>query len=110
VIGGLFNSLDQPPEYTRYLDNGAVLRRSIVSRLGHQVALSDDPKQESGIAIVTKDATVGIGLNAREEKLFVHANGGIEISTDGELKLSAAKMTIQADGQLVLKGAQIKLN
>ena len=39
VIGGLFNGTDKPPAYSHYLDNGQVHRRSIVSRLGHQIAL-----------------------------------------------------------------------
>lgn len=110
VVGGLFNGVDKPPAYDLYLDNGAVHRRAIVSRLGHQVALSDDPNNESGIAIVTKDATVAIGLNARDKKLMLTCQGEVEIRSDGEMKLSGPKITMQADGELVLKGAQIKLN
>ena len=110
VVGGLFNGTDKPPAYSHVLDNGSVHRRSIVSRLGHQIALSDDPNNESGIAIVTKDATVAIGLNARDKMLTVVCHGDVEIKAGGEMKLSGSKITMQADGELVLKGAQIKLN
>jgi uncharacterized protein involved in type VI secretion and phage assembly len=110
VVGGLFNGADKPPAYRHYLDHGAVHRRSIVSRLGHQIALSDDAANESGIAIVTKDATVAIGLNARDRKLTLTCQGAVEINADTEMKISAPKITMQADGELILKGAQIKLN
>jgi phage protein D len=110
VVGGLFNATDKPPAYSHVLDNGSVHRRSIVSRLGHQIALSDDPNNESGIAIVTKDATVAIGLNARDKMLTVVSHGDVEIKAGGEMKLSGSKITVQADGELVLKGTQIKLN
>lgn len=110
VVGGLFNGVDKPPAYDRYLDNGAVLRRAIVSRLGHQIALSDDAKNESGISLVTKNGTVGISLNAKDQKLILSCNGAIEIQAVGEMKLSGSKITIEATGELVLKGKQIKLN
>ena len=110
VVGGLFNGSDKPPAYSHYLDNGQVHRRSIVSRLGHQIALSDDSGNESGIAIVTKDATVSIGLNARDKKLSLVCQGEIEIKADGEMKISGPKITMQAEGELILKGSQIKLN
>lgn len=110
VVGGLFNGVDKPPAYDMYLDRGAVNRRAIVSRLGHQVALSDDPIRESGITLMTKDGTVAIGLDARDKKLVLQCQGEIEIRADTEMKLSGRKITVQADGELILKGAQIKLN
>jgi len=110
VVGGLFNGVDKPPAHSHFFDNGAVLRRSIVSRLGHQLAFSDDANKESGITLVTKDATVGIGLNARDKRLVLHSNGSIEADANGDLKITAANITLEASGQLVLKGGTIKLN
>ena len=65
----------------------------------------------SGIAIVTEGRRRWpIGLNARDKKLTLVSHGDIEIRSKGEMTLSGPKITMQADGELILKGAQIKLN
>jgi phage protein D len=110
VVGGLFNGVDAPPTYEHLLDNGAVIGRSIVSRLGHEIIFNDDAQNHSGIAITTEGATVSVNLDAREQRLFIQSDGSVVVQAAGELKLKGEKVTIQADGELVLKGAQIKLN
>lgn len=109
VVGGLFNSIDMPPTYEHLLDNGAVLGRSIVSRLGHEITFNDG-REHSGITLSTDGATVGVNLNALDQKLSLRSDGSIEIHSDGELKVSASKISLVADGELVLKGARISLN
>lgn len=109
VIGGLFNGIDTPPQYDQLLDNGAVTGRGIYSRLGHRVLLHD-AQDISGITLMTADGDVSIGLNAKDKKLVVQCQGAIEIDAQGEMKLHGSKVTVQADGELILKGATIKLN
>jgi phage protein D len=113
VVGGLFNKTDQPPVYGQYLDNGAVTGRAIVSRQGHQLVMHD-ANDLSGITISVLDAdrrtVVSIGLNALEEKLVIRAQGAIDIDAGGEVTLRGSKVTVQSDGDLVLKGKRITLN
>jgi phage protein D len=109
VVGGLFNHIDKPPTYDHFLDNGSVIKRAVVSRLGHQL-LFNDSTDLSGVGLSTSGGEVNVGLNAGDRKLYLQSDDSIEIVAGGTLKISAAKIQIEADGELVLKGAQIKLN
>jgi uncharacterized protein (DUF2345 family) len=53
---------------------------------------------------------VSIGLNAKDKKLVIQTEDAVEITAMGDITLKGANVTVQADSQLVLKGAQIKLN
>ena len=113
VIGGLFNKTDQPPNYAQYLDNGSVTGRAIVSRQGHQLAMHD-ARDESGITLGAVDdggtTVVRIALDALDEKLVIRTKGAIELVADGEMTLRGSRVTVQSQGDLVLKGTTIKLN
>lgn len=109
VVGGLFNPIDMPPTYEHFLDNGGVIGRAIVSRLGHEITFNDG-QEHSGITLNTDGGTVSVNLNALNQKLSLRSDGSIEIEATGELKLKGSKVTVQADGELVLKGAKISLN
>ena len=113
VIGGLFNSIDKPPGYGAYLDDGAVTGRGIWSRNGHRITLHD-ADDTAGIILRAVDgqggSVVSIGLNAKDRKLVVTSEGDIELEALGDITLKGANVTVQADRDLVLKGTTIKLN
>jgi phage protein D/phage baseplate assembly protein gpV len=113
VIGGLYNPIDKPPAYDSYLDNGTVTGRVIRSRSGHEISLHDAPDR-GGIVIHVVDGdkqnVVSIGLNSVDEKLAVFSSGDVDVRADGNISVHGRKVTIEADGELVLKGATIKLN
>jgi uncharacterized protein involved in type VI secretion and phage assembly len=113
VVGGIFNKTDMPPTYGQFLDNGAVTGRGIWSRKGHRITLHD-ADDSAGIVIRAADgaggSVVSIGLNATDRKLVIQSEGAVEVEAIGDITLKGANVTVQADGQLVLKGSQIKLN
>jgi phage protein D/phage baseplate assembly protein gpV len=109
VVGGLFNGLDEPPSYGQWLDNGAVTGRGIYSRKGHFVELWDGD-DISGVHVATAGDEASLALDARDRKLVLQSAGAFEVSADGEITIHGSKITVQADGNLVLKGAQIQLN
>jgi uncharacterized protein involved in type VI secretion and phage assembly len=109
VVGGTFNGKDTPPTYSQWLDNGAVRGRGIYSRNGHALEFWDSDDQDS-VSLATAKSDVSIALDAKDRKLVLLSEGAIQIGADNELKIHAAKITLEADGQLVLKGSQITLN
>lgn len=112
VVGGLFNKIDLPPTYSQFLKDGAVVGRGIFSRKGHRLVFHD-ADDVGGIvlsAVDGEDSAVSIDLNSLDRKLVVQSKGAIDIDAVGEITLHGSKITIKADGDLVLTGAQIKLN
>ena len=113
VLGGLFNAIDKPPEYGQFLDNGRVTGRSITSRKGHEINFLDGD-DNSGLTIhVVSDSglpVVSIGFNATDNKLVIQSEGNVEVQAEREIKLTANKITVQAQGDLVLKGGMVKIN
>jgi phage protein D/phage baseplate assembly protein gpV len=109
VIGGLFNGIDQPPTYSQWLDNGAVTGRGIYSRKGHFLEFWDDDGHNMAV-LSTAGAEASLAVDAANRKVVIQSDGAVEITAQGELKVHASKITLEADGQLVLKGAQITLN
>jgi phage protein D len=113
VFGGLFNTLDKPPEYGHFLDDGRVVGRSIVSRKGHEINFFDaDDNSALTIHVVGGSGTpvVSIGLNADDSKLVIQSEGNVDVTAEKEINLKASKITVQADGDLVLKGGMVKIN
>ena len=113
VIGGLFNKTDMPPEHGSFLKDGAVNGRGIWSRKGHVVTLHDG-EDVSGIILRAVgdngESLVSIGLNAKERKLVVTSDDAIEVEALGDVSIRGRNIAIEADAELVLKGATIKLN
>ncbi len=113
VLGGLFNSIDKPPTYEQFLDNGRVTGRTITSRKGHEIAFLDKD-DNSGITIqVVSDSklpVVSIGFNATDQKLVVQSEGNVDVEAQGEINLKAPNITVQAQSKLVLKGGMVEIN
>jgi uncharacterized protein involved in type VI secretion and phage assembly len=113
VIGGLFNRADKPPTYGHFLDDGRVVGRAIVSRRGHEINFHDaDDKSGMTIHVVSDSRlpVVSIGLNATDNKLVIQSEGNVDVQAEGEINLTGKKITVQAQGDLVLKGGMVKIN
>jgi phage protein D len=109
VIGGLYNGKDKPRLGDGLLDNGTVKRRGFVSRKGHRAVFLDGPDQ-SGIALLTGDDRIRIALKETGTVLHLFSDGTIEIESTRDLSLkSKAGITIEATGQLQLKGATVAI-
>lgn len=94
VIGGLWNGVDSPPKKNSEISvGGRVTQRIIRSRTGHLVIL-DDSDGQSGITLQDKNGNK-ISIDSNANKLTIQVSGDI---------------SIQAGGQVQIKGAMINLN
>jgi len=104
VIGGLWNGRDMPRLGDGLFDAGRVLRRGIVSRLGHRIVFMDDDSQ-SGVCLLSGDDSLRLALKQSDRTITVHSDGSISITSGGEIAIDAGgDMTISAAGSLTLKG------
>ena len=93
MLGGLWNGEDTPPESNA---DGKNDRRSITSRSGHVIRLTDTDGEEQ-IEIIDSSANNSIVISTKDNSIKVSADGDITIKAGG-------KLTLQADGQLIIKG------
>jgi len=94
VIGGLWNGQDAPPKKNAEITvGGKVTQRIIRSRAGHMVIL-DDSDGQSGITLQDKNGNK-LTLDSNANKFSIQVSGDI---------------SIQASGQVEIKGAMINLN
>jgi uncharacterized protein involved in type VI secretion and phage assembly len=89
VLGALWNGKEKPPEANGDGKNNV---RSIKSRSGHIIRLDDTDGAEK-IEIIDKSGNNKIVIDA--------ANNKIEITSDKDITLSAAKGTIKLDAQKI---------
>lgn len=116
IIGTLWNQEAIPPVSND--DNNDI--KKIRSRSGHEIIFndSDNPKLEiltnSGHKVVLDDST-------GSEKILIEDSGGssleldtsskaIKISADMDVSIEATNITLKASGELVLKGAIVRIN
>ena len=113
VLGGLFNSIDKPPTYEQFLDDGKVTGRTITSRKGHEITFLDKD-DNSGITIHVVDGSkvpvVSIGFNATDQKLVIQSEGNVDVEAQKEINLKAPNITVQAQSKLVLKCGMVEIN
>jgi len=125
VLGALWNGKDKPPETN---SDGKNDRRSLTSRSGHVIRLTDtkgeerieilDKSGKNSVVIDTKSNTVTVSadadvvVRATKGKLTLAGDGGVEISSaKGDVKVTAGKgMDVKANAKLVLKGATVDIN
>lgn len=125
VLGSLWNGKDKPPE-----DNGDGKndRRSLTSRSGHVIRLTDTSGEEkveiidkggaNSLVIDTAKNTVTISadtdvvIRAAKGKLTLSGEQGVEIAAkSGDVKITAGvNANVEAKAQLVLKGATVDIN
>ena len=118
VIGGLHNGVDKPKLGDDLLDNGAVKRRGIVSRKGHKLVFLD-AADKSGIALISSDGKIRIGLKETDGELHIVCDGKVVIESTGDMELSAqgslalsgdSGVTIKSSANVEVSGQMIKLN
>lgn len=134
VLGGLWNGKDKPNlgNAGDLLSSGKVNRRGFVSAAGHKIVFLDGPKK--GVLVATKDNKYRLSLNetkatiriisdgkleldAKQDIMIstkanvnVDAKGNVKMSAKGNLDVDAMKVSINAKGDMELKGMVIKLN
>ena len=118
MIGGLYNGVDKPNQGSGLLDNGKVTRRGIVSRKGHKLIFLEG-EQKSGIALISSDGKIRIGLKETDGELHIVCDGTIVIESTGDMKLTSqgslelsgsSGVKIESSAVLELSGQMIKLN
>lgn len=109
ILGGMWNGTDKPPGAATAVDanSGAVISRSLTSRKGHFVKISDKDGEES-VEVGTTDARLRIKLDKDGKALILNSSDTIQIDADGDITIkSAKKVSIQATGDLELKGQNV---
>jgi uncharacterized protein involved in type VI secretion and phage assembly len=127
VLGGLWNGVDKPNLGDGLVDGstGAVKRRGFVSKKGACLVFFDDDSDE-GVAVFTGDKGLKVSLNKTKTTIRVSSNGKVEIEgaqdvrikagtslkieAGTSLELKAAKVSINGDGPVEVKGTPIQLN
>jgi uncharacterized protein involved in type VI secretion and phage assembly len=125
VLGALWNGKDKPPESNA---DGKNDRRSLTSRSGHVIRLTDtsggerveiiDKTGKNSVVLDTKTNTVTVSadvdvvVRATKGKLTLAGDAGVEISSGkGGVKVTAGTdVNVKANTQLVLKGATVDIN
>jgi uncharacterized protein involved in type VI secretion and phage assembly len=123
VIGSLWNGKDEPPESNSDGENN---NRSIKSRSGHVLRLSDKSGSES-IEIIDKTGSNKIVITSSDNKISIEATGDIEVtSQSGKITLSGVgielksqagvdisantQINIEAKAQTNIKGLLVNIN
>ncbi len=135
VLGGMHNGIDKPPERQPIdTSNGSVATRVMQTRLGHRLVFSDKNGAEH-ILLETADHKVSVQLDQSGREVTITssgavnvvAKGNVQVKADGKIDLeSKGNITLKADGsgtisamtglkiesngQVEIKGTQIKLN
>jgi uncharacterized protein involved in type VI secretion and phage assembly len=117
VLGSLWSKVDTPPP-----DDGQPTRnnwRFVTSRSGHVLRFDDTAGAEK-VEIVDKAGTHRLVLDAAGDRIQITCDAGdLEITAPaGKASISAqqieikatADLTVQAGGQLTIKGATVNIN
>jgi len=115
VLGGLWNGKDAPPAKN---DDGKNNLRVIKSRSGHVIKLNDEDGKET-IEIVDKTGKNSIVLDAAKNTITITSDQDIELKAPkGKLKVdvkeveikSSSTTTLEASGEMTVKGSTVNLN
>ncbi len=108
ILGALWSKTDQPPP-----DDGKSKEnnwRFIQSRSGHIILLDDTPGKEC-IKLVDKDGSRMVVIDSGNQKIQVICGkggqqGSVEITDSGDIHITGMNVTVEAKGQLTIKGNQ----
>jgi phage protein D len=104
IVGGLWNGQDMPRLGDSLFSEGRVLRRGLISRLGHRLVFLDDD-DASGASLISGDDSLRLALKQSESTITVHSDGTIAITSGGEVTIeSDADISVTASGSLKLEG------
>ena len=115
VVGALWNGKDAPPAKN---DDGKNNLRVIKSRSGHVITLNDEDGKET-VEIVDKTGKNSLVFDAAKNTITIASEQDIELKAPkGKLKIEAKEVeikssstaTVEASGDMTLKGATINLN
>jgi uncharacterized protein involved in type VI secretion and phage assembly len=125
VLGGLWSTRDRPPVDTPVENLFKRMYRTGLadSPLGHEVEFNDAEQSVSittstkqkivmnpeKIEISTSGGTVSITLNLTEQSVSIQGVVKIELSAEGEINLSAAKVSIEGTIQTDIKGGMVSI-
>lgn len=133
VVGSLWNGTDATPEtVAKAVVNGKVEVRTLKTRLGHIIRLTDSDSAKT-IEIIGSDANTNIKFDETAKKITIESKADIDITATGNLNLKATgnvKMegaevsingqtsfevkggngTVQATGSMAVKGAMVAIN
>ena len=125
VLGALWNGKDKPPETN---SDGKNDRRSLTSRSGHVIRLTDtkgeerieilDKSGKNSVVIDTKTNTVTVSadtdvvVRATKGKLTLSGDGGVEISSaKGDVKVSGGKgVNVKAKPSSCSRARRVDIN
>jgi phage baseplate assembly protein gpV len=117
IVGRLYNDEDRPPENA---DGKAVLHLPLGagdSDAVHAELSSGDARKlvlklGSGLelTLADDDPAVKIDVGGGAATLEIGKDGAVSLQSNGTVELKASEITIEAQGQLTLKGATVNLN
>jgi len=123
VVGSLWNGKDRPPESN---DDGRNDHRTIKSRSGHIIRLSDAAGEEA-IEIIDRTGSNRIVITSADNAIAIEAQGdisirsstgkitiegvGVEVRSSLEVKIEAqTQLDASASGPVSIKGAMVNIN
>lgn len=119
VLGGLWNGKSTAPEFPDLIKNGKVMGRSITSREGHELLLSDgDGAEDLFVKITTSDKKTILNLGhtmiemETEEKpiKITNGKGTVQIAKNGDISIDGNNITIKAKADIEISGVNVKID
>lgn len=119
IIGSLWNQSDNPPENN---NDGKNNIRKIKSRSGHEIIFDDDDNGDTKLEIISSSGhKILLDDTKGSENIKIEDNSGSSIQIDSvsnkvtiksnlEVSIEATNISLDASGELVLKGSLIRIN
>jgi len=129
IIGGMWSTKVEPPVNPGPTDvpSKRIIRTGLTAQVGHQIEFDDlkqsititssppgfeqtikmDPK---GISLENEAGTVKITMSNVAQMITIEALTGIELKSDGFLKMGAKTIFLEADTMCVISGKPVKIN
>lgn len=105
VLGAMYNKEDLPPG-DAYSDDNYV--KVIRTKGGNYIIFNDEDGKE-GIQIITKSNSLAISEGSTPT-ITINTKGGVTFKADQSFKIEAMDMTLETQGDLILKGgANVKI-
>ncbi len=111
VVGSVWNGKDAMPEATSTaVANGNVEVRTLKTRLGHIIRLTDGSSAKT-IEIIGADANTNIKFDEIAKKITIESKADIDITATGNLNLNATgNLDLKATGNVTMEGTQVSIN
>ena len=117
IVGRLYNDEDRPPanedgKAVLHLPTGAGDSDAVHLELTSGGARSIVLKLGSGLELTLQDddPAVKVDVGGGSATLQIAKDGALSVKSNGKVELKATEISIEAQGQLTLKGATVNLN